>query len=440
MLDAFRKTPLAISLAILSFISPTELSLVIGDLRLSPHRVVFLVFLPFAIWRLLTRPDCRLRLYDLPFFGLAVWQTLVFAYHTGQPGFVYGGSWALESLGAYAIARAYIRDLETLQATLRVIFYSIILAALIATLDTLTGSFFVHETLRKILGGDPMPAVEFRKGLARAASTFDHPIHYGTYCATMFALLWMSEPDPKWRYVRAVGLAVAAVLAMSSAPLLSLGVQLGLMTWNRYTRAVPMRTQITLAILFGLYLGVAMVSARPPLQLLISVATFDPWTGFYRMMIWEYGLENLWGSIWLGIGTADWVRPAWMFSPTIDAYWLVLPLRTGVPAFLLVVTGIFMIGYGVVRRGRNARDPLRRRMAAGWMMSLIAICLLGATVHFWNVPHALLYFFLGLGGAIADPKRVAQAVSRAAQPVRRRHPSFIRPERGVALPGGALPA
>ncbi len=35
MLDAFRKTPLPITLAILSFISPTELSLVVGDLRLS---------------------------------------------------------------------------------------------------------------------------------------------------------------------------------------------------------------------------------------------------------------------------------------------------------------------------------------------------------------------------------------------------------------------
>ena len=95
MLDAFRKTPLAISLAILSFISPTELSLVVGDLRLSPHRVVFLVFIPFAIWRLAVRPDCRLKIYDLPFFGLALWQTFVFAYHEGSAGFTYGGpsSW-----------------------------------------------------------------------------------------------------------------------------------------------------------------------------------------------------------------------------------------------------------------------------------------------------------------------------------------------------------
>jgi hypothetical protein len=440
MKDAFRKTPLPIILVIASFISPTELSLVVGDLRLSPHRVVFLVFLPFALYRLAVRPDCRLRLYDVPFFALAAWQTFVFAWHAGTPGFVFGGSWSLESLGAYAIARAYIRDLETLQATLRIVFYSIILAALIATLDTLTGSYFIHELLRKSFGGEPMPPVEFRQGLARAASTFDHPIHYGTYCATMFALVWMSEPQRTWRYVRAVGMAVAAFLAMSSAPLLSLGMQGAMMGWNKATTAVPYRTQLSLAIIVGLYIGVVMMAQRPPVQILISIATFDPWTGFYRMMIWEHGLENLWGSPWVGIGMEDWVRPKWMFSPTIDAYWLVLPLRTGIPAFLLLVTGIFLIGRGVVKRGRSARDPLRRRMAAGWMISLVAICLLGATVHFWNVPHALLYFFLGLGSALADPRRVAATASAFVRPARRLHPSFIRPERGIAIPGASLPA
>ena len=97
-----------------------------------------------------------------------------------------------------------------------------------------------------------MPAMEFRKGLARAASTFDHPIHYGTDCATLFALLWMSEPDKTWRRIRAGGLAVAALLAMSSAPLLSLGVQVALLTWNRFTAKIALRTQLTLAILFGL--------------------------------------------------------------------------------------------------------------------------------------------------------------------------------------------
>jgi hypothetical protein len=440
MLDAFRRTPLPVTLAIFSFISPTEFSLEISDLRLSLHRVVFLVFIPFAVWRLLTRPDCRLQAYDIPFFGLAIWQTFAFSYHDGSSGFVFGGSWALESLGGYIIARAYIRDLETLQAAVRVVFCSIVVAGLLAMLDTLTGSYFIHEKLRQLLGGGPVPQVEFRKGIVRAGSTFDHPIHYGTYCASMFALVWMSEPEKTRRYIRAVVIAVAAMLSMSSAPLLSLGMQGGLMVWNKATASMTLRTPITLAIIAGLYVGAALVANRAPLQILISIATFDPWTGYYRMLIWEHGLENLWTSPWIGIGTADWERPKWMASSTIDAYWLVLPLRAGIPAFLLLVTGIGLIGYRVVKRGRNSTDGLRRNMSAGWMMSLVAICLLGATVHFWNVPHALFYFFLGLGGALADPKALKRAIAPNAQSARR-HPSFIRPPRAAAFPvGGSVPA
>lgn len=440
MLAAFRNTPLPITLAILSFIAPTELSLVVGDLRLSPHRLVFLLFIPFAIWRLVMRPECRLQVYDIPFFGLAFWQTFVFAYHAGSAGFAYGGSWSLESLGAYTIARAYIRDLETLQASLSIVFYSIVVAGLIATLDTLTSSYFTHDVLRAMLGGEPMPPVEFRRGIARAASTFDHPIHYGTYCVTMFALIWMAEPQKTWRVVRAVGLGAAAILSMSSAPILSLGLQAGMMLWNRYTGFIPFRTQLTLTVLAGLYVGALLVANRSPLQILISIATFDPWTGFYRMLIWDFGLDNLWSSPWVGIGMADWERPKWMVSSTIDAYWLVLALRTGIPAFLLLVTGIALIGYGVVKRGRGSHDPMRRRISAGWMISLVSICLLGATVHYWNVPHALFYFFLGLGGCIANPRRVAAPARAAAQTAKRLHPSFIRPQRPVQAPGVALPA
>lgn len=241
-----------------------------------------------------------------------------------------------------------------------------------------------------------------------------------------------------WRYTRALGIAVAAGLAMSSAPLLSLGMQTIMFTWDRWTRGFALRTHVTIAILVGLYLGVLMVATRPPVQILISIATFDPWTGYYRMMIWDYGLDNLWGSPWFGIGLNDWQRPDWMFSPTIDAYWLVLPLRAGIPAILLLMTGIILVARRVIQRGTRAKDPLRRRMSTGWMISLLAFCILGATVHFWNVPHALLYFYLGLGSALADPRRVASAVKTTAasamRPIRRRHPSFAPIDRPAPLP------
>ena len=36
-------------------------------------------------------------------------------------------------------------------------------------------------------------------------------------------------------------------------------------------------------------------------------------------------------------------------------------------------------------------------------MSLIALSLVGCTVHFWNVLYAFFFFFIGMSGWIADP-------------------------------------
>ncbi|MGQ0673561.1 MAG: hypothetical protein ACT4N2_11900 [Hyphomicrobium sp.] len=416
-------TPLPILVVILSLICPTEFSVDVAGLRFPPHRFAFILFLPLALYRLATRSDTRLQSFDILIAALAVWQTAIFASHAGQEGFVYGGSLALETIGGYAIARAYIRDVETLIVSLRTLVLAIGLVAGIALLDTLTRSFFTHEVLRGLIGGPPMPPADIRWGLARAAATFDHPIHYGTFCAAMFALLWCAERDAVRRRVQAAVVAFATLLALSSAPLLSLGLQFAMLTWERFTRGFALRTHLTLAILAGLYIGMAFVSSRPPIQLLITGMTFDPWTGLYRMLIWEHGLANVWESPWTGLGLAEWERPSWMVSSTIDAYWLVLPMRSGIPAFLILAAAILLLGRAVVKRGIGSPDRERRRLSAGWMISLIALCLLGATVHYWNVPHALLFFFLGLGGVLADPKRMKARVVGPA-PVKPRRPAY----------------
>ncbi len=262
------------------------------------------------------------------------------------------------------------------------------------------------------MGASPMGPADFRMGLIRAGSTFDHPIHYGSFCAAAFALLWCAEPSNTRRLVRGAIVAFATFLSLSSAPLLSLGLQIVMLSWEYWTRGVAMRLHMTLAILAGLYIGMTAVASRSPIQLLITGMTFDPWTGIYRTLIWEHGLTNVWASPWTGLGLAEWDRPQWMISSTIDAYWLVLAMRSGIPAFLLLAAAIILMVRAVLRRGTRSKDKQRRRLSSGWIISMIALCLLGATVHFWNVPHAMFFFFLGLGGILADPKRVKSRVPR----------------------------
>jgi hypothetical protein len=103
-----------------------------------------------------------------------------------------------------------------------------------------------------------------------------------------------------------------------------------------------------------------------------------------------------------------------MVSSTIDAFWLVLTMRAGVPAFAVLALAMAFMVHAIVA-GCRRRPVEIRRAARGWIMSLIALVLIGCTVHFWNVLHAHVFFFLGLAGWIADRRRVRAAKPRMTE-------------------------
>ncbi len=409
MTKASRLAPLPIILIILSFLCPTELSLDISGLRLPPHRVALLVLLPVAFFKLAFGRDQRLRSFDLVFLAYGVWTLAVYSLHMGSAGFIYGGSLALEALGGYFVARAYVRSAEELRATMRAFVAAVVVAALIALPETLLGKIYVHEFLRQLTGYHHPISVESRLGFTRAYGTFDHPIHYGTFCAALLALFWFAEGRARSRYLNACAMGFATFLGLSSAPMLCLGLQGGMLLWERLTRAVRSRLTLTLGALALVYAALAVLSTRGPVALIATGLTLDPWTGFYRLQIWDSGLKNVWSSPIIGIGLAEWSRPWWMISDTIDAFWLVITMRQGIPAFLLLATAITLLMRAVLQRRHRHVDGSATRIAIGWCMTVIALSLVGATVHYWNVLHAFFFFVLGLSGWIADPSRKAAA-------------------------------
>ena len=137
--------------------------------------------------------------------------------------------------------------------------------------------------------------------------------------------------------------------------------------------------------------------------------TLDSWTGYYRLVIWESGIENIQANLIAGIGLGDWTRPWWMASDSVDAFWLLIPLRAGMPSVILLLLAIALLFRSVALRGYRHPEPEARRFQLGWAMSVISLCLVGCTVHYWNVPYAYLFFILGLGGWLADPKPLAAA-------------------------------
>jgi hypothetical protein len=400
------KTPKPVIFLIIAFLCPTEFSLYLDGLRIPPHRLALLVLLPIALMRLVMQKRLKIRSFDLAFIIFNAWTVGIFMHHQGQyDGMVYGGSLALDGLGAYLVARTWVRDVDVFHAVLRTMGYAIAAAAMIALPETLLAQTFTHDALRAITGYAHPTAVETRLGLTRAYGTFDHPIHYGTFCAALLAQFWYAASTTMQRRKRAALLVGATLLGLSSAPILCLLLQSAMLIWEYQTRGTANRTALTLTVLVGLYIGASFVMTRSPINFIATGMTLDSWTGYYRLQIWEHGLDNVYANPWTGIGLGDWVRPWWMVSSTVDAFWLVIAMREGIPGIASLLIGVILTMRAVVKRGLRNPEVKTKRLARGWIMSLIALSLVGCTVHFWNVLYAFFFFFIGLSGWIADPAR-----------------------------------
>ena len=420
LIAMMKHTPWPIAILIASFLCPTELSLYLGGLRLPPHRVALIILLPIALYRLMTRRDIRIRSFDYAVLAYNIATVVVFNIHGIQfigpdlissNGLVFGGSLALESTGGYLVARCWIRSIDQFRGAVRLLLASVLTAGLIALPDTLLGQHFTHDLLQSLTGYVHPRLAEERLGLTRAYGTFDHPILLGTFCASVLALSWFNVRPGMARWGRSAAILAATFTAVSSAPLLILAVQGVLLGWDYLTRGIAKRATITVAILGVLYLCASLVMTRTPIAFIATGMTLDSWTGYYRLVIWENGLENVWANPWIGLGMADWERPAWMASASVDAFWLLIAMRAGIPTFLLLILSITLITRAVIVRACKHKERTVRQFALAWIVSLIALSLSACTVHYWNALYAYFFFFVGLAGCLADPIRVKSKVA-----------------------------
>jgi len=444
MARALRETPWPVLLLVASFLCPTELSVYVGSARLPPHRALLLVLLPWALFALFGRSRVKPRMFDVAFLGFAAWTVVVYVYHHGQSdGLQTGGALALDAFGSFLVARAFVRDERAFAGTAVALLLAVAIAGLTALPETLFGQLFIHDFLRKATGYVHPVGIEKRLGLTRAFGLFDHPIHLGTFCAGNLALAVYATRRNVDAGMRSFVISASALTSLSSAPMLSLAVQILLIAYERGTRGIKGRIAVAVAAIVAVFAVTSVVATRSPFAIIATGFTLDSWTGYYRLMIWEHGLGNVWANPWMGIGLNDWVRPMWMASPTVDAFWLVIAMKSGIPSLLLLVFGILLIGRGVVV-GMHRSDPGRHTLAMGWMISLLSLMLVGCTVHYWNVPFAYFFFFLGLGGCLADPLRKAAstpAAVAAAKPAPRVQwvAPGMAPDRGAGLSGPRWP-
>lgn len=409
---------------LLALLIPTELSFNIGEFRLTVYRVVLLAFFLPCFFGVLGGKRGRTLLTDWLLLCYSCWIVLALSIHEGfAGGLKSGGILVVESFGAYLLARAFIRTEREYAGFVKLLVLIIIGLSLVAIPEALTGINILRPHVGHIGG---------RLGLTRAFGPFDHPILFGMFCASAVSLALytpLKNFQEKGVHVfRAFWITLTAFMSVSSGALATALVQWILAAWNRVTRGMPSKWRLFSFLLVLAYIVIDLLSNRTPMKVILHRLTFSAETAYNRLIIWEWGTKhNVAKHPWFGIGFADWVRPSWMHSTSMDNFWLVNMVRYGLPAFFLLAAGGLLLLFAVKKQtGLSAPAQLMR---TGWGFSMIGLIIAGCTVHFWNSSHVWFFFMLGSGAWMAAQDGQGTMADLGSQPAR-------PPRQGTSYAGG----
>lgn len=387
-----------------------------GPLRLQPHRLFLLTLFVPLLAALVSGRGGRLVAPDYLVIGAAIWSALAFfASAPGAEAIEPVGIYMVEFLGAYLLGRLAIRSAEEFRSFVR-FFFLIILALLpFAAAEAVLHRAVLLELIPFSYG----PAnIEGRLGLRRAQTLFAHPILFGAFVSTGLGLCWYAlapSAGVVGRALRAAPVGLATFFSLSAGALVALMVQSVLIGWDLVSRGMAGRWKIFGWGVAAAYVTVDALSNRTPFHILTDY-TFSKWTGYYRIHVFNWGMENIKSNplFGLGVNIYKWERASWM-GDSIDNFWLLTAMQFGLPAFLMLALAIFLIVRGTTKAA--LADPVDRACRTGYLISLAGLIVAGGTVHYWHAMLAFFMFILGSGmwlitGGVARAPAVGQARSR----------------------------
>lgn len=346
-----------------------------------------------------------------------------------SPGFAvgFGGSYILETYGAYLLARAFIRTPEDFRAMCRGLLVLLIFTIPLAIYESLTSTPLLLSLINDLpgvytWGNYSNEAAGRRLGLERAQVIFSHPIHYGLFCASLISLVVVGFRDlipTSQRYFLGFLVCVGVVCSVSSGALTPMVVQIGLIFWAWALRDVASRWLILTGVAVFCYVAIDLASNRTPIEVFLSYATFSSNTAFTRLYIFEWGMTNVWDNPVLGLGMNDWRRPHWL-TGSVDNFWLLTAMRYGIPAFLLLASAYFLLVSAVIRRKFGSSGPVFHFRRA-WIFAQVGLMVALCTVDIWAIAMSYVFFLFGSGAWLATFKTDAppgsESDDRIAAPV-----------------------
>lgn len=382
----------------------------VGDVKLSPIRVLLLVtFLPLLM-RLFSGLSGRIRGVDIFMMLYSFWIVVTLVYHHGLPRLPLAAITIVELFGGYLVGRTLVRSAADFRRLLRYFMYFLIFLSPFVLIELITDHNILQEISRKIMPtyfkGDSSYG---RLGLNRVMASFEHPILYGLFCSIGFApTIYIHRQKLGRALLSACFMGLMIFASLSSAPLVAGAIQLGLMLWARVTRS---RWWLLFGLVSTSYVVVDLLSNRTPITILINYITFNPATAWVRVNIWTFGSAEMWRHPIFGIGLNDWERPNWL-TGSVDNFWLLNGMRHGLPGLICVMAAA-VSGFWAIARTQGL-SPEVASYRTGYLLALVAMYFSLCTLHVWGGTSSFVMLFIGAGMWICDQPPAALAENGAA--------------------------
>jgi len=386
---------------------PRELAITVLDAALFPYRLALILMAPFAIARLAQAP-VRPSVIDFLVGFAAIWFVMSLLMTTSvEAGLVSGTANALDFGLAYLLGRASVRAPEDLRLTMWYLLPGILLLVLLLAAESLSHRILLRPMLANLLDlPDPYIFLQARFGLLRGMGPFPHPILGGVYLALFLPFAWYLSHNG-WRRLVGCCAALGMIFTVSSTALIGVLIAGGFIVADIVQRLVRLPVvQIMMFVLGMLALAISIGSDSGLISFIIRNLTFDSSSGYYRQAIWEFGGAEALANPWFGIGQRDWARPQFMYSNSVDAYWLVLTMNHGFPALVAVL--LAMIGtFVAVWRTQRFRHPADANVGKALMLFMVIVVVSGFTVHLWEAVYCWIIVIMGCGVSLAGQARQA---------------------------------
>jgi hypothetical protein len=340
----------------------------------------------------------------------------------GQDRIPFVGITIVEIFGSYLLGRLLIRNATDYRLLFRNFLLALAILAPFVLVEMMTSRMMISEILGRVTATHPKVQAgyaDMRMGFFRAQAVFEHTILWGLFCSLGIGNVFYIYREKFARSVVLTGFVTGMTFtSLSSGPLLTAAVQLGTISWGWITRNAWW-VLIGFAVLG--YVAIDLLSNRSPVQVLITYLTFNSASAYWRLLIWDFGSAEVLRHPIFGLGLNDWSRPDWMFTASVDNFWLLTAMRYGLPAFLFLAAGIVTNVVQIVRADLSDRLADYRR---GHVIALVGLAITLCTVHAWGATFVFVMFYIGAGswlftGTAAEASERAK-VQGPARPPRER--------------------